>query len=72
MCNAQYVLIYMVEEWKENLDKSFLVGAVLTALSKAFDCIPYELLIAKPSAYGLTLIRFSTRFEISQAMYSNK
>ena len=33
----------MVEEWKENLDNSFIVGAVLTDLSKAFDCIPHDL-----------------------------
>ena len=43
----------MVEEWKENLDNNFIVGAVLTDLSKAFNCIPHDLLIAKLSAYGL-------------------
>ena len=44
----------MIEEWRENLDKHFFVGAVLTDLSKAFDCIPHDLLIAKLSAYGLS------------------
>ena len=43
----------MVEEWKENLDNNFIVGAVLTDLSKAFDSMPHDLLIAKLSAYGL-------------------
>ena len=43
----------MVDEWKENLDNNFIVGAVLTDLFKAFDCIPHDLLIAKLSAYGL-------------------
>ena len=51
--STQHVLIRMVEEWKENLDNNFIVGAVLTDLSKAFDCIPHDLLIAKLSAYGL-------------------
>ena len=51
--STQNVLIRMVEEWKENLDNNFIVGAVLTDLSKAFDCIPHDLLIAKFSAYGL-------------------
>ena len=43
----------MVEEWKENLDNNFTVGAVQTDLSKAFDSIPHDFLIAKLSAYGL-------------------
>ena len=43
----------MVEECKENLENNFIVAAVLTDLSKAFDCIPHDLLIAKLSAYGL-------------------
>ena len=51
--STQHVLIRIVEEWKENLDNNFIVGAVLTDLSKAFDGIPHDLLIAKLSACGL-------------------
>ena len=43
----------MVEEWKKNLDNTFIVGAFLTNLSKAFDSIPHNLLITKLSVYGL-------------------
>ena len=43
----------MVEERKGNLDNIFIVGAALTDLSKAFACIPHDLLIAKVSAYDL-------------------
>jgi retron-type reverse transcriptase len=34
------------------LDNKKYVGAVLMDLSKAFDCVPHDLLIAKMDAYG--------------------
>ena len=36
------------------LDKNIFTEAVLTDLSKAFDCISHDLLIAKLHAYGLS------------------
>ena len=51
--STQHVLIRLLEEWRENLDNNYTVGGVLMDLSKAFDCIPHDLLIAKLSAYGL-------------------
>ena len=49
---TQLVLTRVVEAWKIKLDNEFIVGAILMELSKAFDCIPYDLLIAKLHAYG--------------------
>ena len=50
---TQHVLIRLVEDWRSKLDNDYLVGAILMDLSKAFDCIPHDLLIAKLHAYGL-------------------
>ena len=50
--SAEYCLITMLERWKKALDKKHMACALLTDLSKAFDCINHELLIAKLEAYG--------------------
>ena len=50
--STQQVLIRLLAEWREKLDKNFIVGTVLMDLSKAFDCISHDLIIAKLAAYG--------------------
>ena len=45
----------MVDEWKNALDKKYITGAVFMDLSKAFDCLPHGLLIAKCHVYGVTV-----------------
>ena len=52
--STQHVLLHFTENVKMSLDKKQCVGAVLTDLSKAFDSIPYDLLIAKLDAYNMS------------------
>ena len=49
--SCQNVLLRLIEQWREYLDNNKLVGAVLMDLSKAFDCLPHDLLVAKLAAY---------------------
>ena len=50
--NTQQALVSLIEKWKKILDDKGFGGAVLMDLSKAFDTLNHELLIAKLHAYG--------------------
>ena len=51
--SCQHVILRLVEDWKLALDDRKHVAAMLMDLSKAFDSLPHELIIAKLKAYGM-------------------
>ena len=53
--STQHALFRLIEACRSTLDKKGYVGMVLMDLSKAYDCLPHDLLMAKLAAYGLGL-----------------
>ena len=50
--STEQCLMIMIETWRKALDQNNVAGGILTDLSKAFDCLSHDLLIAKLEAYG--------------------
>ena len=52
--STQHVLFKLLQRWQNKLDNSGLVGTILMDLSKAYHCLPHDIIIAKFEAYGLS------------------
>lgn len=51
--STDHLLINMLDSWKWALDNDLFCGTILMDLTKAFDCMPHGLLVAKMYAYGV-------------------
>ena len=51
--STQHVFVRLIEERRKNVDDDYIVGGVFMDLSRAFDCIPHDLLIVELDSYGL-------------------
>ena len=51
--STQHALFRLIQSWQKEPDESGFVGAIQMDLSKAYDCLPRDLMVAKLEAYGL-------------------
>ena len=62
-CSTQHALIAMIENARKILNKSGTFGALLTDLSKPFDFMTHDLLIAKLHAPNLDMNALNLIFQ---------
>ena len=61
--STQHVLVAMIEKARKILDKGRTFGALITNLSKAFDCMTHDLLIAKLHALNVDMNALNLIFD---------
>ena len=53
--SVQHALITLLEQWRISLDNNGFGGAIRMDLSKAFDTLNHDLVIAKLHSYGFSM-----------------
>ena len=51
--SAQHALFRLLQKWQNELDRSGMIGTALIDLSKAYDWLPHDSIVAKFETYGL-------------------
>ena len=72
-CSTEHFLLYFLQACEASLDKKELAAAILMDLSKVFDVIDHELLIAKlaPYGFGWDALRFNKNHLIKRKQRVN-
>ena len=52
--SCQHVILHLTEYWRKALDDNKYISTIAMDLSRAFDCMPHGLLVAKLHAYGVS------------------
>ena len=52
--STQHALFRLIQSWQKELDETGFVGTTLMDLSKVYDCLPHDLMVAKLEAYDIS------------------
>ena len=51
--STQHTICRLIPSWQTELDGSGFVGNIVIDLSKAYECLPHDLMVAKLEGYDL-------------------